>query len=277
MDKVGLITNFKRDRELKYTREILYFLNTRGCPVIVGEKLGGALGLSGCENIYKEADILIVLGGDGTILRVACHAAAYETPIFGINLGHLGYLAGAEKQEGRDTIDRVLKGRYTVEKRMMLRAEIGGKAFLPALNDVYIRNKEAAHMLKLTLKINGQYTDTYLGDGIILASPTGSTAYNLSAGGPVLKPDTSLIAVTQICPHNLYARSFVIGGEDSVSISLKSREAAGAVFTDGEYRAELKYGEEITVKKAKSHTYIIKTTELDFYDVLRRKMVEQRD
>ncbi|MCC8097959.1 MAG: NAD(+)/NADH kinase [Eubacterium sp.] len=277
MKKIGLITNFERDKELKYTREILYYLNTCSCPVIVGERLGKTLGLSWSENIYSEADILIVLGGDGTILRVTRHAARYETPIFGINLGHLGYLAGTERQEGREAIDRVLNGQYTIEKRMMLKGEIGGKAFLPALNDIYIRNKEAAHMLKLEVKINGQYTDTYLGDGVILASPTGSTAYNLSAGGPVLKPDTSLIAVTQICPHNLYARSFVIGGEDSVTISTRNLETVGAVFTDGEYRADLKYGEEITVSKSEYHTYIIKTTELGFYDILRRKMVEQRD
>ncbi len=277
MKKIGLITNFERDRGLKYTREILMFLNMRGCPVIVGEKLGKVLGLLCSENIYKEADILIALGGDGTILRAAGYAAEYETPIFGINLGCLGYLAGAERHEGREAIDRVLRGEYTIEKRMMLRAEIGGRVLPYALNDVYIRNKEAAHMLKLEVKISGQYTDTYQGDGIILASPTGSTAYNLSAGGPVLKPDTSLIAVTQICPHNLYARSLVIGEGDSVSISTKNRESVGAVFTDGEYRGDLNYGDEITVKKAERSTYIIKTTGLGFYDVLRRKMVTQRD
>ncbi|MCD8090129.1 MAG: NAD(+)/NADH kinase [Clostridiales bacterium] len=277
MKKIGLLTNFERDKELKYTREILDFLNMRGCPVILGERLGKALGLSTSENIYKEADILIVLGGDGTILKTAGQASKYETPIFGINLGHLGYLAGADRHEGREAIDRVLNGEYTVEKRMMLKTEIGGRAFPPALNDIYIRNKEAAHMLKLGVKINGQYTDTYRGDGVIIASPTGSTAYNLSAGGPVLKPDTSLIAVTQICPHNLYARPLVIGACDKVTVFTENSGDSGAVFIDGEYLADLGYGEEITVGKADCHTYIIKPTGLGFYDILRRKMAWQRD
>ncbi len=274
--KIGLITNFERDGGLSFTRKLLGFLSDRGCEVLADERLGLSLGLAPCENIYALSDVLIVLGGDGTILRVARHAAVYKTPIFGINLGNLGYLASAEPSEWQLAVSKVLEGDHTLEKRMMLKVtnEEGDEAL--CLNDVYIRNSNAAHMISLRLCINGQYADTYRGDGIVLASPTGSTAYSLSAGGPVLKPDTSLISVTQISPHNLYARPFVLSGEDVVSITaLKEQE--GTVFADGEKWLDLKQGERISIRGADVYTYIIKTSSLGFYDILRRKMVEQRE
>ncbi len=276
--KIGLITNPERDKELSYTRDIYEHLKVKGAEVLMPFGQADRLGADGAENgdIYARADALVVLGGDGTILSVARHSAYYNIPILGINLGNLGYLAGAEKNDGKSAVDKVLRGDYAVEERMMLRIENSGKGFYLGLNEAYIRNKHSAHMISLRVSVNGQYIDTYRGDGVIIATPTGSTAYNLSAGGPVLKPDTSLIAITQVCPHNLYARPLVISGDDEVSISAADEGGVGSVFIDGEYTADIAPGEVIRIRKAQHHTYIIRTTEMGFYDILRRKMVEQR-
>lgn len=281
MKKIGLITNFERDKDLEYTKEIVNYLLSRDCHVLVDNRLGERLGLDdrlqSYMQVYGQAEMLIILGGDGTILSAARHAAIYELPIFGINLGNLGYLAGAEKAEGKSAIDKVLKGEYDVEKRMMLQVLDSDRSLKIGLNDVYIRNKESAHMLKTNIWVNNQYIDTYKGDGVIIVSPTGSTAYNLSAGGPVLKPDTSLIAITQICPHNLYARPLVVSGDDEVSISVEGSETNAAVYIDGVNLSEIKKNEKITIKKAEYYTQIVKTTKLGFYDVLRSKMAWHRD
>ncbi len=281
MKKIGLITNYERDKELKYTKETADFLLSQGCTVLTDQKLGLRLGLKtylqSYMQVYGEAEMLIVLGGDGTILSAARHAALYDLPIFGINLGSLGYLAGAERSEGKTAIKKVLAGEYAVEKRMMLQTVGSDKRLFIGLNDIYVRNKEAAHMLKIGLWVNDRYIDDYKGDGIIIATPTGSTAYNLSAGGPVLKPDTELMTITQICPHNLYARPLVISGDDEVSISIEG-DSLGVVFIDGVLSSELGKGERVTIKKADYYTRLIKTTSLSFYDILRSKMAwQQRD
>ncbi len=278
MKKIGVITNYDRDRDLSYTREIIHFLNQKGCRVLINHIVGKRLGVrdvfSSDTEIYAKAEVLIVLGGDGTILRVAKHAAVYGVPIFGINLGNLGYLAGADKADGIMETDKMLRGDYIIEKRMMLEAEVGEQEKLLCLNDMYVRNKEAAHIIKVSVWVNGIYIDTYKGDGLIIASPTGSTAYNLSAGGPVLKPDTSLMVITQICPHNLYARPLVISGDDEVTIAAADDGQNAVLIADGQKCAELKRECGIKIKKAEYYTKIIKTTDLGFYDILRRKMVE---
>ncbi len=280
MKKIGLITNYERDSGLEYTKETADFLISKGCTVLTDQRLGKRLGLDTCLRSYMqvcgEAEMLVVLGGDGTILSAARHAALYDLPIFGINLGSLGYLAGAERSEGRAAIEKVLRGEYAVEKRMMLQTVGSDKRLRIGLNDIYIRNKESAHMLKINIWVNDYYIDTYRGDGIIIASPTGSTAYNLSAGGPVLKPDTQLMAITQICPHNLYARPLVISGDDEVSIAIEGDGALAVVFIDGVLSLEIGGGERLSIKKSDYCTKLIKTTALGFYDILRSKIALQQ-
>lgn len=277
--KIGLITNPKRDKGLEYAKEIFEYLKESGAEVLMPKELGTALGSDGIDerDIYAGAEALVVLGGDGTILSTARHSAYYRIPILGINLGNLGYLAGAEKKDGKAAIDKVLSGDYSVEKRMMLCIKNNGRELSNGLNDVYVTNRHPAHMIDLKVYVNGQFIDSYRGDGIIVATPTGSTAYNLSAGGPVLKPDTSLIAITQVSPHNLYARPLVISGDDTVSIYTADSESRGSVFIDGEYASDVISGEEISISKAEYYTYIIKITEKGFYDILRQKMFEQRE
>ena len=179
-----------------------------------------------------------------------------------------------------DAIEKVLNGDFTIENRMMLepyveRGCVSHEINL-ALNEVCITNSVCSRMIKLSVEVNGEYFDTFRADGIIVSTPTGSTAYNLSAGGPILSPHTELMTITHICPHTLYARPFVIDGNDVVRIRVQSNYNNVQMSCDGQSTVQMKNDDVIIVKKSRYVTRIIKTTNMNFYDILRRKMVEVR-
>ena len=229
--------------------------------------------------LYREAEFLIVLGGDGTMLSSAKRAARYNTPLMGVNMGHLGFLTAAGPDDMVESLQSVLKGDYQTEKRMMLRAEIfsskEGKRTVTALNEVSISR---GSMVGVEVKVNGDYIDDFFGDGVLVSTPTGSTAYNLAAGGPILKSDSNVLAITPICPHMLHARSIVIGGGDRVELIVKrfSRQKIFAVV-DGQNICALEEGDSISIAKAKFFANIIKTGNTGFYDVLRNKLFGKGD
>lgn len=284
MDKIGFVTNLDKDPELIFTKSIIEWVRKKGCtPVlscIMAEKLGEKNGLTGVNEIYQKSDFVVVLGGDGTILRVARGAAIYSTPILGINLGTLGYLADVEKADAFEAIEKVLDGNYRIEKRMMLEAYIDKISIENdlnlALNEVCVSNGVFSRMIKICVEINNEFIDTYRADGIIISTPTGSTAYNLSAGGPILKPDTELIAITHVCPHALYTRPYVVSANDIVKITICGDYNNVVMSLDGQQSLPIKNGDKVIIRRSKYHTNIIKTTNLSFYDILRRKMVEVR-
>ena len=257
------------------------FVLKKGCEVYVSETFSDVhpdvIATSSSE-MYKSVDFVVVIGGDGTILRVARSAAIFDTPILGINFGTLGYLADVEKVNAIDAIEKVLNGDFTIENRMMLepyveRGCVSHEINL-ALNEVCITNSVCSRMIKLSVEVNGEYFDTFRADGIIVSTPTGSTAYNLSAGGPILSPHTELMTITHICPHTLYARPFVIDGNDVVRIRVQSNYNNVQMSCDGQSTVQMKNDDVIVVKKSRYVTRIIKTTNMNFYDILRRKMVE---
>lgn len=284
MKKVGFITNFEKDPVLSFTKNIIDFVSEKDCtPLITGR-------MTACKNdktevlkpneIYKNADFVIVLGGDGTILRVAGRAAVYKLPILGINLGTLGYLAEVEKADAKKAIESVLNNDYTIEKRMMIEAHIDSESIdcdkNIALNEVTVNNGVFSKMIEISLEINDQYIDTFRADGIIVSTPTGSTAYNLSAGGPILKPDTELMAITYVCPHALFSRPYVVSGNDIIKISVGGNYNSVILSLDGQHTVPVKPKDSIIVKRSEYYTRIINTSGLSFYDILRRKMVEVR-
>lgn len=282
-NKIGFVTNIDKDPTLKETKKIVDFVLKKGCQVYVSETFGDvhpeAIATSTSE-MYRSVDFVVVIGGDGTILRVARSAALFDTPILGINFGTLGYLADVEKDNALDAIEKVLKGDFTIEKRMMLepfveRGCVSHDVNL-ALNEVCITNSVCSRMIKLSVEVNGEYFNTFRADGIIVSTPTGSTAYNLSAGGPILSPHTELMTITHICPHALYARPFVIDGNDVVKIRVQSNYNNIQMSCDGQSTLQMKNDDVIVVKKSRYYTRIIKTTNMNFYDILRRKMVEVR-
>ena len=281
--KIGFVTNIEKDPTLQETKKMVDFVLKKGCEVYVSENFSDVhpdvIATSSSE-MYKSVDFVVVIGGDGTILRVARSAAIFDSPILGINFGTLGYLADVEKINAIDAIEKVLNGDFTIENRMMLepyveRGCVSHEINL-ALNEVCITNSVCSRMIKLSVEVNGEYFDTFRADGIIVSTPTGSTAYNLSAGGPILSPHTELMTITHICPHTLYARPFVIDGNDVVRIRVQSNYNNVQMSCDGQSTVQMKNDDVIIVKKSRYVTRIIKTTNMNFYDILRRKMVEVR-
>lgn len=283
MKQIGFITNLEKDLDLSFTKGLVEFVEEKGCVALLVEEnkacLTSKAKLLSENELYERADFVVVLGGDGTILGVAEKSALFEVPILGINLGTLGYLAEVEKNDAKKAINDVLKGNFKIEKRMMLEAYIGEESNnleKIALNEVAVKNGNFSRMMEISLEINNQYVDTYRADGIIVSTPTGSTAYNLSAGGPILKPDTELMAITYICPHALFSRPYVVSGNDIVKISI-GRNGGNAIYSlDGQRNYTMENEKSITVKRSKYYTRIINTSDLSFYDILRRKMIEVR-
>lgn len=282
MKNIGFITNIDKDPDLSHTLQLVDWVAKGGHNVfikdIIYKKINKGISVSTTDEIYSKSDFVVVLGGDGTILRVARKAALYNTPILGINFGTLGYLADVERNDAIEAITKVLENQYTVEKRMMLEAFLERGCISHdinlALNEVCVTNLAYSRMISLDIQINGKYVDTVRADGIIVSTPTGSTAYNLSAGGPILSPDTELMTITHICPHTLYSRPIVVSGEDEIKIQVNGSFNNVQFTCDGQNGRPLRDRDVVVIKKSNYYTNIIKTTNLNFYDIMRRKMVE---
>ena len=279
MKNIGITVNSGKDTGYRHTKQLIEILYGLGCtPLVTDEIYKNTNCGSVCTEaeLYQSADLMLVLGGDGTILRCARHAACYGLPLLGINFGTLGYLADVDRTDSQKAVEAVLDGNYIIEERMLLEArhipnyKECGKYL--ALNEVYVSNAMSLHLADLAMSINNAFINVFRADGIIVATPTGSTAYNLSAGGPILKPDTRLMAINCVCPHNLYSRPFVISGEDCVTI--KILDAGGMIFSlDGEERIPVAQNDEVKITGSDMSVKIIKTSKRSFYDTLRYKMM----
>jgi NAD+ kinase len=278
LKRIGVLPNISRDPGLRVTKSVIAWLRDNGCEPLIAKNVGDALGLSDfshkSDEIYETSELLVVLGGDGTILSVARNAAKNNTPLLGINIGTLGYLTDVDAPDAFGALEHALNGDYVTERRMMLEASVSYDVEpQTALNDVCVLRGGFSTMLTMYLDINGEYIGHYRADGLIVSTPTGSTAYNLSAGGPVLKPDSEMIAITPICAHMLYAKAFVVSAADTVKINVESvRNVSGSVAFDGQNHIPVKAGDVVTVKRSTLHTEIIKTTKKSFYSILRHKM-----
>ena len=228
------------------------------------------------DSVYAEADILIVLGGDGTILETARRAMAKGTPILGINLGRVGYMAELELDE-LDMLHRLFTGEYEIEKRSMLRVELrsGGdlRSFCYALNDAVISNGSVARIVDLELSEGGVPVTTYRSDGLIVATPTGSTAYSMSAGGAIVDPSVSCICVTPICSYSLLARPLIFSDQAVLEIrNICAREKMLYLTVDGKMNFELYRNQTVRITKAQTDTKLIRLKPCGFYRKLRQKM-----
>jgi len=283
MKKVGVIPNVKKDKDMVFTKQVVEWLKDKGLDPITTELKSKDKKVSNyvlsCEEVYKYSDFIVALGGDGTILTVARTAAKLGTPILGINLGTLGFLTDTDKESAFDSLRKVIDGNYKIDKRMMLQCSIEraqkSSGSILALNDFAVTKGLGAKIITYELSINGQYIHTYRADGVVVASPTGSTAYSLSAGGPVLKPDASMIAITPVSPHMLFARPSVVSGDDEIKITNISKQPINdTIFMiDGQNALTLKYNDAIVIKKADYYTNIIKTNDIGYYDILHQKMI----
>jgi NAD+ kinase len=225
------------------------------------------------KKMPAACDILISIGGDGTILRMARLVSGHATPILGINLGKLGFLAEVSLAELDECLTEILRGDYRVEDRMMLQARINNsRQVMNALNDVVLDQTSSSRMFSVQTFVNGEFLSMFTGDGVIIATPTGSTAYALSNGGPIVTPTNHSILISPICPHTLTARTVVVP-EESV-ITLKVQAAAGKIHltADGQPQTLIRTPLEITVERSALSTKLVKRKNTSYYDVLRRKL-----
>ncbi|MDR1558307.1 MAG: NAD(+)/NADH kinase [Clostridiales bacterium] len=259
MKNIGIVYNTDKDKARDFSKLVYERVTALGCKPLMDT-----------DDIYRISDLIVVLGGDGTMLQAAHHAALADIPLLGVNLGTLGYLTDVEPGEIDLALDAALQGRFTLERRIMLRTDLNEK--WAALNDIVISRGIFSKLIRFQLYINDEYIDTIRADGIIVSTPTGSTAYNLSAGGPILKPDSEMMVITAICPHALYLRPWVISAGDTVGVRVLN-DADATIAMDGRNMTELEPGRLLSIKRSATRTSIIKTKHLGFYEILRRKMI----
>lgn len=276
--KIGLIINEDRDKNFEYTKKLLEDMSD--IKVLIFDKFKNFINNDKVtfineKELFINSNFIVILGGDGTILRWSKKIAKYNKNILGINIGNLGYLTDVNREDAKKAIQKVVKGDYIVEKRMMIKATINGMDYL-ALNEVNINNGNTSRMVSLGIDINGKFVDDFNADGLIISTPTGSTAYNLSAGGPILKPDTKLMAITYVCPHALFTRPYVISADDKIRVYITNEDILAYLSLDGQQSIPIKYGDSVYIEKSQLYTNIIKTTHLNFYEILRKKMFERK-
>lgn len=217
------------------------------------------------DNLKSGADFVFVIGGDGTILKTARFYSKFSTPVFGINLGRLGFLSQSSKENLEYAAGEILKGNYTLEDRIMLQSEN-----FTALNDFVIKGGTRGRTSSFGLKINGKFVCNYLADGIIISTPTGSTAYGLSAGGPVLYPSLDAFVIVPICPHTLTARPIVIPDTETITICTPENSEKYVVSTDGQ--AFYEFENKIEIKKSNLCAKLALLNDCGFYSVLKDKL-----
>ena len=283
MKKVVLCPNPYRDRQLHMTREVIQILREMGIESAISLPFAQETAEVPKDLVYqplktamKRADIMIAFGGDGSILHLAKTAAMHRLPILGINLGNLGYIAELESTD-LPLLRRLNDADLQYEERMMLNVRVFREEkqvySTTVLNDAVITKGAVARVIKLQLYLNQKEFICQGGDGMIFATPTGSTAYSLSAGGPIVEPTAENIIVTPICPHALSARSFVLGHERTVSIKL-GRMARKTAFlsVDGGKAFKLNGGDVVETKMSKSKTRLVRVAGRTFYEILNHKL-----
>lgn len=229
--------------------------------------------------MIDDCDAIIAIGGDGTIIHAAKHAATADKPILGINVGRLGFVAGLEMDE-LDYLKDLIDGKYTVEKRMMLSISLvqnKKKVSYYALNDAVIARGSLSRIVDFEVSFNDNNVCDYRADGLIIATPTGSTAYSLSAGGPVIDPIMQCIILTPICPHSLFTRTVVFGPTSTLSVLARSNYDSEIFLTlDGETSVQIQNGESIIFERSKLAAKLIKLKHKNFYEVVNEKLAERR-
>lgn len=273
-----LATNKDKDIDLILTKKIQNYLEERGATLYVVPDIYQT-GISQSQ-IPQNIEAAITLGGDGTILQVTRSLRGTDIPVIGVNLGNLGFMAEIDATEIEHMLECLLHDEYRIEKRMMLEGqvihngEIVGDEF--ALNDIVIGRSGFSRIISFHVYVNGQLLDNYHADGVIIATPTGSTGYNLSAGGPIVNPVTEMIVITPICAHAMQSQSIILAKDDKISVQIQrvrktQLEEAFATF-DGQKGIRLSSDDAVNIEMAPQFTKFIKLTNHSFYDILKKKM-----
>jgi NAD+ kinase len=277
--KIGIIANVEKEKSAECTIQLRDWALDKGITVLFEEGIAGKIGeTKGMDRreLASMVDLLVVLGGDGTILRTVRFVSEYDIPLVGINLGEFGYLTEVNLNEMFSALELIVKGEYQTEKRMMLDITIclGTETVRhqSILNDVVITRGNLSRILNLETTVNDRYLTTFRADGIIISTPTGSTAYNISAGGPIVFPEQDAFIINPICPFTLTIRPIIV--PDSVEIKVITwTKGQGAILTlDGQVSYTMKSGDSMIIRKSPYVTNLVSSPHRDYMEILRTKL-----
>lgn len=267
MKRFYIVTNEVKDKDFIVTTQVKNLIAELGGEAILHSEAR--------EEYVENCNYILTLGGDGTLIRAAGKLYKYNTPMVGINLGNLGYLTEIEIHNISESIQAIMDGEYTMEERMMLSGAVTGEGNI-ALNDIVITSKDRPSILSFDIKINGQFLHAYKADGIIIATPTGATGYNMSAGGPIVNPTSRLLLLTPICAHSLHGRSIVLSSTDKIEIILnenhKGLDQVACVACDGEVVMTLEHGQSLEIQESNNNIHLVRLNKGSFLETLSKKM-----
>ncbi len=277
---IGLVVNRTKPKAVEVAKQLVDTIGRCGGQVFIEEEAAIAMGMESYAlaraNFLGSVDLIFVLGGDGTLLGAARHFSCSEIPMLGINIGHLGFLSEAEPKDLEDSVRRVLLGDFYLERRMMIECEVMRDGVSihrnVGLNDVGIGKGSFARMIQVGIYIDEQFYDEYFGDGLIISTPTGSTAYSLSCGGPIVVPDLQVMLLTPICAHKLVVRPCVIGATQQIRVKVNARHNDFGLTVDGQVGFPLENGDEVIISKAACDTVLIRWQERAFFSILQEKL-----
>ncbi len=284
MKKFYIIANSDKDKDLVVTHELEEYLKSKEVAyhihVITPKEDAGNARFTNEDEIDDDTDCIIVTGGDGTLIQASRDIRDKNIPLIGINLGYLGYLTEIEKEDIQKDIDMLLDGNYTLESRIMLNGSVYRDDKLVfediSLNDIVVGRAESLRIVDFKMYVDGEFLNLYSADGVIVSTPTGSTAYNLSAGGPILEPKTNIVAITPICSHTLNNRSVVISADSDVDVVIcPGRHLSGnntVAYFDGNSTFLLKENDVLKIRKSKLTTKFVRIHNKSFIEILHSKM-----
>ena len=273
-----IMTNEEKDPGFSTSNKIREYIESKGGAAFLRKDF--TEDTQSYSKIPGEGECVIVLGGDGTMLHASRLIAPHDLPVVGVNLGTLGFLTEIEMSHLSEGIDDLLNDRFHIEERMMLEGCIFHRDIscyrLSALNDIVITRSGFSRIISFKIIVNGELLDVYAADGVIISTPTGSTGYNLSAGGPIVNPEANVILITPVCPHSLQAKSIVLGEWDTIEIHIqkvrKTQLEEALVTFDGQVAERLNPGDIIKIHKSRKVAKVVKVQENSFYHTLRVKV-----
>ncbi len=266
---IGIIANSSKQNAVEQAEVLRDWLSDRGVKVFLETELNG----DGSETreFASVIDMVVVFGGDGTLLVAARLVKEYDVPIVGINLGGFGFMTVVNLNEMFHVMEIILRGEYKTSRRMMLDAFVEGKIY-SVLNDIVISRGGLSRMVNLETVVDDKYLATFKADGLIISTPTGSTAYSLSTGGPIVFPELNSIIINPICPHTLTNRPIMLPPESTIKVALMDEEEGVKVAMDGQISSILKSGEAVTVRKSEYYIDIVDSPRRGYLEVLRTKL-----
>lgn len=271
--RVGIVTRNKSEEAERTARELADWLHRRGLEVAASASSGvhGAAAYAA----HEPYDLVIVLGGDGTLLSVA-RSVAPGVPILGVNLGRLGFLTELSGEELYPSLVRVLRGDCWIDERSLFDVEVrgadGSRASFRAFNDAVVAKSALSHIIELKLKVDRRVVARYRSDGLIISTPSGSTAYNLSAGGPILSPELAVAVLTPLCPHTMSLRPIVVPDSRAIEVTLETEGEEVHLTVDGQEGSRLHHLDTVRVKRSKTSARLVRIARRTFYDNLRAKL-----